>query len=108
MSNITLRVPDSVHEQARNLARSDGISVNSFYASAAAEKIAAMRTVEYLREEAARSTPSDFLRVLNMAPKVPPAPEDVLPARTPAPQKTPRRRAGSRPLSGHRRKASHA
>ena len=40
MSALTIRLPNSVHESIKALARMDGISVNQFIASAAAEKMA--------------------------------------------------------------------
>ncbi|WP_223911547.1 toxin-antitoxin system HicB family antitoxin [Rhodoferax lithotrophicus] len=42
-TTFTVRVPNSVHESIKVLARQDGISVNQFIASAAAEKMASFR-----------------------------------------------------------------
>lgn len=39
MSAISLRLPDSVYNMAREIAREDHISLNQFIASAVAEKI---------------------------------------------------------------------
>ena len=44
MSTLSLRLPDSVHEQIKLLAKKDGISINQFAASAIAEKMAAYLT----------------------------------------------------------------
>lgn len=65
MSALTLRLPQSVHAQVRELARRDGVSVNQFLASAAAEKVAACLTLEHLRERAAQARREDFLAVLD-------------------------------------------
>jgi hypothetical protein len=60
-----------VHESIKQLARKDGISVNQFIASAAAEKMASFQTLDYLRREAALGSCEDFERFLAMVPNVP-------------------------------------
>ena len=52
MTALTVRLPNSVHAKIRELAARDEISVNQFIASAAAEKLASMLTLDYLRREA--------------------------------------------------------
>lgn len=71
MSALTVRLPNSVHESIKELAKKDGISVNQFIASAASEKMAAFLTLEYLRKEANRGKRSDFQRFLKRVPDVP-------------------------------------
>ena len=68
MSALTVRLPNSVHESIKELAKKDGISVNQFIASAAAEKLAAFLTLEYLSREAAGGKRSDFQRYLKRVP----------------------------------------
>ena len=70
MSALTVRLPNSVHESIKALAKRDGISVNQFIASAASEKMAAFLTVEYLRREAASGKRSSFDRLLKLVPDV--------------------------------------
>ena len=85
MSAITLRLPNSIHGQARQLAEADGASVNNFIVSAVAEKIAARRTVGWLKQQAgANGSPEKLLAILAEAPDVPPMPGDEVP---PAPRK---------------------
>jgi len=60
-----------VHAKIRELAARDEISVNQFIASAAAEKLASMLTLNYLRQEAAQGRRQDFERYLNAVPDVP-------------------------------------
>lgn len=50
MNTLSLRLPDSLHRQVRLLARREGISINQLIASAAAEKVTALMTEEYLTE----------------------------------------------------------
>jgi hypothetical protein len=38
MSTLSLRLPNSLHEKIRQLSKQEGISINQFIASAAAEK----------------------------------------------------------------------
>jgi HicB family len=71
MTALTIRLPNSVHESIKVLARKDGISVNQFIASAAAEKMAAFQTLEHLRREAAMGKREDFDAYLSLVPDVP-------------------------------------
>lgn len=82
MSNLSLRLPDSLHRKIRQLAEQDDISINQFIASAVAEKTAALLTVEYLEERGRRSDPKLVDRILSRVPDVPPDPGDELPARS--------------------------
>ena len=71
MTALTVRLPNSVHAKIRELAARDKISVNRFIASAAAEKLASMLTLDYLRSEASLGRREDFERYLNAVPDVP-------------------------------------
>jgi len=71
MTALTVRLPNSVHAKIRELAARDEISVNQFIASAAAEKLASMLTLDYLRQEAANGRRQDFERYLSAVPDVP-------------------------------------
>jgi hypothetical protein len=64
MSSISLRLPESLHRQARALAEREDISINQLIATALAEKMAALMTGEYLAERAARGSRKKFDRVL--------------------------------------------
>lgn len=79
MSNISLRLPDSLHDQVRELARLDNISINQFIATALAEKTSALMTVRYLEERAQRSDRKLFDAVLAKVRDHEPAAEDRLP-----------------------------
>ena len=72
MSTLSLRIPNSLHEQIRKLARRDGISINQFLASAAAEKMSALLTEEYIEERAGRASLTKFRRVLKKVPDTEP------------------------------------
>ncbi len=64
MSSISLRLPESLHKQARELAKKEDISINQLIATALAEKMAALMTDEYLAERARRGSRRKFDRVL--------------------------------------------
>jgi len=78
MSTISLRLPDSLHRQIRRLANEDGISINQFLSTAAAEKLAALMTVEYLEERARRGSREKFETALAGLPDVEPDDYDKL------------------------------
>jgi hypothetical protein len=60
------------------LAQQDGISIDQFIATAVAEKIAALMTVEYLQERAKRGSREKFEAVLVKVPDVEPEEFDRL------------------------------
>ena len=64
MSTISLRLPDSLHDSVRKLAKKDNISINQFIATALAEKMSALITEEYLMERAERGSKSKFIKAL--------------------------------------------
>ena len=76
MSTISLRLPDSLHDSVRKLARADNISINQFVATALAEKMSALITEEYLSERAARGDKRKFNKVLAKVKNVKPDEED--------------------------------
>ncbi|MBI4520208.1 MAG: toxin-antitoxin system HicB family antitoxin [Gemmatimonadetes bacterium] len=79
MSAMSLRLPESLHRAAKELAQREGISVNQLVATALAEKLAALMTVEFL-ERAKRGNRKKFLAALARAPDVEPDAWDKLPA----------------------------
>jgi len=74
MSAISIRLPDSLHRLAKDIARQDQVSMNQFIASAVAEKVSALATEQYLNERAARGSATEFRAALAQVPDA--APED--------------------------------
>ena len=68
MTALTVRLPNSVHQKVRELAERDEISVNQFIAATVSEKMAPVMTLDYLKQEAAKGSRSDFDRFLNLVP----------------------------------------
>ena len=64
MSTISLRLPASLHEKARELAKQENVSINQFVATALAEKLSALMTEEYLQVRAKRGSRRKFEAVL--------------------------------------------
>ena len=79
MSTLSLRLPASLHRKLSDLAESEGISLNQLIASAAAEKLAALMTQEYLVARASRASRKKFDAVLARVPKAPPIVGDEIP-----------------------------
>jgi len=77
-STLTLRLPKSLHGRIKELAKSDKVSINQFLVTAAAEKLSALQTQEYLENEAAKGKRKDFTKVLNAVPHTKPEPLDSL------------------------------
>ena len=76
MSTMSLRLPESLHERARELAKQEGVSINQLVATALAEKVSALDTVEYLEDRAGRGSREAFLNALSRVPTAPPVPGD--------------------------------
>jgi predicted transcriptional regulator len=80
MTTLSIRVPDSLHRAIKDLAAKDGYSMNQFLITAAAEKLSALETVDYLRHRAERANLSDFDRILSRVPNTRPDAGDELPS----------------------------
>jgi len=78
MSTISLRLPDSLHESVRELAKQDNISINQFVATALAEKMSALVTEQYLSERANRGTKKKFKSALSKIKNTTPDENDIL------------------------------
>jgi len=78
MSVLSLRLPKSLYNQLREIARAEGVSMNQFVTLAPAEKIAALTTLDYLEERAKRGSRDRLLAVLAKAPDVEPEAYDKL------------------------------
>ena len=79
MNALTVELPDWLHSGIKTLAEQEGCTINQFLTSAAAEKMAAMKTLDYLRREAAEGKREDFERFLAAVPHRKPEETDQLP-----------------------------
>jgi len=71
MSTLSVRLPDSLHRMAKEVAGRDRVSMNQFIASAVAEKVAAITTESYLQERAERASLDKFRAALSAVPDIP-------------------------------------
>ena len=78
MSALSLRLPNSLHERARELAQREGVSINQLVSSALAEKMSALLTEEYLEARARRGSRTRFLAALAEVPAVEPDAADAI------------------------------
>ena len=64
MSNVSLRLPHSLHQRAKTLAKQDGVSVNQFITIALSEKLSVMDAMQYVQQRAKRASRDRFDGVL--------------------------------------------
>ena len=73
MSAISLRLPESLHEKAREVARQESVSVNQLITLALAEKLSALLAEDYLVMRACRGDRAKFeaamAKVLDVEPE---------------------------------------
>lgn len=74
--NFALRIPDYYKAEIEEL--KGNVSINQFIVNALAEKIATLRTVDYLEERATRGSVEHALQLLKNAPDVEPESYDKL------------------------------
>jgi len=99
MSSLSLRLPESLHQKIRELAKRDAISINQFIATAVVEKAAVLLTADYLEERGRHADVRLFDRVLSRVPDRAPVPADGIPTQLQQPDKA------RQPTSRARRKA---
>lgn len=79
MSQMSLRLPDSLHAAVKKMAEKDNVSANQFIATAVAEKISALATADLLRRRDARAPGRErYLDLLQKAPDTEPDEQDRL------------------------------
>ena len=79
MSTLSVRLPNSLHKQLRELAKREGVSMNQLISSAVGEKVTALMTVEYLQERAERGNRRKYQAALAKVPDKEPEEFDRLP-----------------------------
>ncbi len=79
MSNYPLRLPETLMEDARGLARAQGVSVNQFLATVIAERVGELKALNHVRARVARSDLPKARAVLALVPDRAPMAGDELP-----------------------------
>lgn len=78
MSQLSLRLPESLHKAVKELAKQENISANQFITLAVAEKVSALMTLDWISRRAQRApTAERFAELLAKAPDVEPDDEDA-------------------------------
>ncbi len=78
MSTLSLRLPVSLHNSARELAKKENISINQLITVALAEKIAVLGAEDYLEMRAKRASKEKFLKAMSKVAKIEPPDYDRL------------------------------
>ena len=76
MTTLSLRLPDSIYNNAKIFAEREGISINQLAATALAEKLAALATEDFIRARAVRADKDAFAAALASVPDVAPSAGD--------------------------------
>jgi predicted transcriptional regulator len=76
MSTLSIRLPKSLYQKVKDLAKREGVSINQIINVTLAEKVAADEAMQYLEDRAKRGNRERYLELLGKAPDVPPIPED--------------------------------
>ena len=69
MAAMSIRLPTSLHRNARAYAEQEGVSVNQLIATALAEKLAALGAQDFLASRGARGSRSLFDQALAQVPE---------------------------------------
>ncbi|MDU9048221.1 MAG: DUF6290 family protein [Candidatus Electrothrix sp. Rat3] len=78
MSTLSLRLPNSIHRHIKQIASSEGVSINQFISSAVSEKISAITTEDYLKQRAKKADRAAFRSILDKVPERTPLPGDEI------------------------------
>jgi HicB family len=78
MSTLSLRLPESLHKYARELAKKENISINQLVTLALAEKVAAIGAQDYLENRAKRASEAKFDKAMAKVANVEPPEYDRL------------------------------
>ena len=78
MSTISLRLPESLHGQLRELSKQEDVSMNQLIVLALAEKISALATEDYIQKRAQRGNRARFEQAMAKVAEAEPPPYDVL------------------------------
>jgi len=78
MSTLSLRLPDSLHKSARELAKKEKVSINQLVTLALAEKVAALGAEDYLEKRARRASEAKFDKAMAKVAKIEPQENDRL------------------------------
>jgi hypothetical protein len=79
MSNYPLRLPETLMDEARGMAKAQGVSINQFLATVIAERVGGLKALNHIRVRTARANTTEAQAVLALVPDRPPFEGDELP-----------------------------
>jgi hypothetical protein len=79
MSNYPLRLPEALMDDARVMAKIQGVSINQFLATVIAERVGELKALNHIRSRIARADPIHARAVLALVPDRGPMEGDELP-----------------------------
>lgn len=79
MSNYPLRLPETLMEDAREMADAQGVSINQFLATLIAERIGELKALRHVRQRIGRANPASAAAVLALVPDRAPLVGDEMP-----------------------------
>ena len=79
MSNYPLRLPENLMDDARGMAKAQGVSVNQFLATVIAERVGELKALNHVRARIARADPDRARAVLALDPDRTPMEGDEFP-----------------------------
>ena len=84
MKTMQVRFPDRIHARLKELAREDGVSLNSFVVASVNNEVIRQETRDFFKEAAANYDPQAFADALAAVADAPPEVSDLI-----SEQKTP-------------------
>ncbi len=79
MSNYPLRLPEALMDDARGMAKAQGVSINQFLATVIAERVGELKALSHIRSRISRVDLAKAQAVLALVPDRPPMEGDELP-----------------------------
>ena len=76
MSNLTVRIPESLHQGLRDVSKREGVSINQFIAMAVTEKLSTINTHDMISQKKQKGSMENILRVLSKVKSREPLPGD--------------------------------
>lgn len=80
MSTLSIRLPESFHDQLREVSKAEKVSINQFIMLAIGEKLSSLQTCTLLERRAAQGSEKAFRAVLSRVPEGDPVAGDELPS----------------------------
>jgi predicted DNA-binding protein len=79
MKTIQIRVPDTIHERMKKLAKEEGISMNNFIVSSVSNEVIRQETRDFFKRASERFNPESFAEALAAVPDKPVEGSDKIP-----------------------------